>query len=59
MGFRPLCLGRLGDAYIICSESCALDIVGAEFVREIEPGELVSVSERGGECWFEKRRRKR
>jgi amidophosphoribosyltransferase len=49
LGFRPLCLGRLSDAYIICSESCALDIVGADFIREIEPGEVVSVSERGVE----------
>ena len=45
--FRPLCLGRLGDATIITSESCALDIIGAEYVREIEPGELVIVDERG------------
>ncbi len=45
--FRPLCLGRLGDATIITSESCALDIIGAEYVRDIEPGELVVVDERG------------
>ena len=45
--FRPLCLGRLGDATVITSESCALDIIGAEYVREIEPGELVIVDERG------------
>ena len=45
--FRPLCLGRLGDATIITSESCALDIIGAEYVRDIEPGELVIVDERG------------
>lgn len=45
--FRPLCLGRLGDAIIITSESCALDIIGAEYVRDIEPGELVIVDERG------------
>jgi amidophosphoribosyltransferase len=45
--FRPLCLGRLGDATIITSESCALDIIGAEYVRDIEPGELVIVDDRG------------
>jgi amidophosphoribosyltransferase len=45
--FRPLCLGRLGDSIIITSESCALDIIGAEYVRDIEPGELVIVDERG------------
>lgn len=42
-GFRPLCMGRLGDAYIFASESCALDIVGAEYVREVEPGEMIVV----------------
>lgn len=46
-GFRPLCLGRLGDAYIFASESCALDIVGAEYVREVEPGEMVVVDGNG------------
>ncbi len=45
--FRPLCLGRLGDSTIITSESCALDIIGADYVREVEPGELVIVDERG------------
>jgi amidophosphoribosyltransferase len=45
--FRPLCLGRLGDSIIVTSESCALDIIGAEYVRDIEPGELVIVDERG------------
>src|SRR5262245_42699027 len=37
-GFRPLCLGRLADGYVVASETCALDLVGAEFVREVEPG---------------------
>jgi len=46
-GFRPLCLGRLGDGYIVASETCALDLVGAEFVREIEPGEMVSIDPQG------------
>ena len=39
-GFRPLALGRLGDSYIACSETCALDLIGAEYVRDIEPGEV-------------------
>jgi amidophosphoribosyltransferase len=44
---RPLCMGRLDDSVIITSESCALDIIGAEYVRELEPGELVTVDDRG------------
>jgi amidophosphoribosyltransferase len=46
-GFRPLCLGRLGDAYVVASESCALDLIEAEFVREIEPGEVVVIDKNG------------
>jgi amidophosphoribosyltransferase len=42
-GFRPLCLGQLGDGYILASESCAFDLMKAEFVREIEPGEIVMI----------------
>jgi len=42
-GFRPLCLGKLNDSYVLASESCALDLVKAEFVREIEPGEIVFI----------------
>ena len=37
-GIRPLCIGRLDEAYILSSESCALDAVGAEFVRDVKPG---------------------
>ena len=40
-GLRPLSLGKLGDAYVVASETCAFDIVGAEFIRDIVPGELV------------------
>ena len=47
IGIRPLVLGRLGDAYVLASETCALDIVGAEFVREIENGEIVTISKAG------------
>ena len=46
-GFRPLCLGRLGDTTILASETCALDLIGAEFVRELEPGEVVVINKRG------------
>lgn len=46
-GFRPLSLGKIGDAYFAASETCALDIVGAEFVRDIEPGELVVINDEG------------
>ncbi len=46
-GFRPLCLGRLGDGYVVASETCALDIVAADFVREIEAGELVRIDPQG------------
>jgi amidophosphoribosyltransferase len=46
-GFRPLCLGRRGDAYCIASETCALDIVDATYEREIRPGEMVVVDESG------------
>jgi amidophosphoribosyltransferase len=46
-GFRPLALGRLGDAIIVCSETCALDLIGATYVRDVEPGEVVIVSAAG------------
>jgi amidophosphoribosyltransferase len=42
-GFRPLCLGRLDDRWIACSETCALDLIGATYVRDVEPGELIVV----------------
>ena len=47
LGVRPLVLGKLGDAYILASETCALDIIGADFVRDVEPGELVTISAAG------------
>lgn len=46
-GFRPLTLGRLGDAYIVCSETCALDLIDATWVRDIEPGEVLIISADG------------
>lgn len=47
LGFRPLCIGRLGEAFIFASESCALDAVGAQFVRDVKPGEIVVVDKLG------------
>ena len=47
LGIRPLVLGRLGDAFILASESCALDIIGAEFERDVEPGEVVVINADG------------
>ena len=46
-GIRPLVLGNLDGSYILCSETCALDIIGADFVREIDPGEVVIITENG------------
>ncbi|MEO0881469.1 MAG: amidophosphoribosyltransferase [Pseudomonadota bacterium] len=47
IGLRPLVLGRLGEAYVLASETCALDLIGADFVREIENGEVVIISDDG------------
>ena len=46
-GFRPLALGRLGEAWVVCSETCALDLIGATYVRDVEPGEVLVVSGSG------------
>jgi len=46
-GFRPLCLGKLNDHYVLASETCALDLIQAELVREIDPGEIVIISKDG------------
>ena len=46
-GFRPLCMGRLGNSVVFASETCALDACGAEFIRDVEPGEIVVVDEDG------------
>lgn len=46
-GLKPLCLGKKGDNYIVTSESCAIDSVGGEFIRDIEPGEILSITEDG------------
>jgi amidophosphoribosyltransferase len=46
-GLRPLALGLLGERYCVASESCAFDIIGAQYLREVQPGEMVSLTERG------------
>ena len=46
-GFKPLCIGKRDGAYILASESCALDTVGAEFVRDVKPGEIVTITKNG------------
>ncbi|MFA6601043.1 MAG: amidophosphoribosyltransferase [Candidatus Omnitrophota bacterium] len=51
-GFRPLCFGKLGDGYVIASETCAFDLTGAEFIREVEPGEVLVIDEQGPRSHF-------
>ena len=51
-GFRPLCLGKLDGAYIVASETCVMDLIEAEFIREIEPGELILINENGLQSFF-------
>jgi amidophosphoribosyltransferase len=46
-GLRPLSLGRLGDGYVVSSETCAFDTIGAEYIREVEPGEMIVIDENG------------
>lgn len=46
-GFRPLCLGKINDHYVLASETCALDLVQAEFVRELDPGEIIIINKNG------------
>ena len=46
-GFRPLTIGRLGDSYIVCSETCALDLIDATWVRDVEPGEMLVIGQDG------------
>ncbi len=47
LGFRPLTLGRLGDDWVVASETCALDLIGADVVRDVRPGEVVRIDENG------------
>jgi amidophosphoribosyltransferase len=46
-GFRPLCIGKLGEGWVLASETCALDLIHAKFVRDVEPGEIVIINESG------------
>ncbi len=46
-GFRPLALGRLGDAWVVASETCAFDLIDAEYVRDVEPGEMIEIDDEG------------
>jgi len=46
-GNRPLCLGKMDNAYLLASESCALDVLGAEFIRDVAPGEIVVIDQAG------------
>lgn len=46
-GFKPLCLGKRDNAYIFASETCALDTIGAEFIRDVRPGEIVTITKNG------------
>jgi amidophosphoribosyltransferase len=46
-GFRPLCIGRIDDGYVLASETCALDLIHAKFIRDVEPGEIVVINENG------------
>jgi amidophosphoribosyltransferase len=46
-GFRPLCLGKIDDAFVLASETCALDLIHARFIRDVEPGEIVIIGEDG------------
>lgn len=47
LGFRPLCIGQIGESYVIASESCALDTVGAKFLRDVIPGEIIVIDDCG------------
>lgn len=47
VGFRPLSVGRLGDSYVVASETCAFDSIGAEFIRDVRPGEIIVIDENG------------
>ena len=52
LGIRPLCLGKLDNSYVVASESCALDAVEAEFIRDIAPGEILVINKKGLESFF-------
>ena len=51
-GFHPLALGKLGDGYVVASETCAFDVLGAEYIRDVEPGEIVTIDHHGVRSQF-------
>lgn len=51
-GFRPLCLGKLDGGYIVASESCVMDLIEAEYLREVRPGEIIHIHKNGMESYF-------
>lgn len=51
-GYRPLVLGKVGDSFVVASETCALDLIDAEYLREIEPGEMLVINEHGPVSYF-------
>ncbi len=58
-GWRPLCLGKRDDAYFVASETCALDLIGVEYVREIEPGEILVIDSQGDRSvWLDEKTRR-
>ncbi len=52
LGFRPLCFGKLGNGYVLASETCAFDLIGADFIRELEPGEVIVIDGKGPRSHF-------
>ena len=46
-GIKPLCIGKLGEGYVVSSESCAFGIMGATFIRDVQPGEIICLDDRG------------
>jgi amidophosphoribosyltransferase len=51
-GFRPLCYGKIGQGYVVASETCAFDLIEADFIRELEPGEVLIIDEKGPRSYF-------
>ncbi|MEE8576295.1 MAG: amidophosphoribosyltransferase [candidate division Zixibacteria bacterium] len=57
-GFRPLALGKMGKSWVVASETCAFDIIGAKYVRDIEPGEVLEISDKGLKSTFVRQRKR-
>ena len=58
LGFRPLCLGKYNNGYVVASETCAFDIIGAKYIRDIEPGEVLEISKDGLKSKFPLKKQK-